>query len=152
MHFKWYLFADLHAFILKIEAPFSSETFVLINQNTQLKILMYAIRIIHNRKQNSRVKVKSASHCALKLVYSQCSFSSRLPRDVIERARMNSSNSMEPSWEQERHKSMLCHCRCETQRRSECPNVSCKVRYACFGIPHSSEFIAGKVRNKNQEP
>ncbi len=29
---------------------------------------------------------------------SQCSFSSRFPLDVMESARMNSSNSIDPSW------------------------------------------------------
>lgn len=31
------------------------------------------------------------------ICYLQCSFSSRFPRDVTDRARINSSNSMEPS-------------------------------------------------------
>lgn len=46
-----------------------------------------------------------ATECALKLAYLQCSFSSRFPRDVTDSARMNSSNSMEPSCGQEWHNS-----------------------------------------------
>lgn len=40
----------------------------------------------------------SYSFCGKTWRHLHCSFSSRLPFDVTDKARMNSSNSMEPSW------------------------------------------------------
>lgn len=57
-----------------------------------MAVLTFNLILENHSKELKIVNVSEARR------YVQCSFSSRFPRDVTDSALMNSSNSMEPSW------------------------------------------------------
>lgn len=84
-----------------------------------------------------------------------CSFSSRLPFDVTDKARMNSSNSMEPSWtgrEKEKrerrkqtHTHKYTHTGSQTERQRK--QISADIRQLTFcGCGEKGELMGWEPR------